>query len=85
MFFTGRIWIAQVVQIIVTIIGVAYGVVIVETFADEVEDWRKYWDDHYTQAEAQNISNKDWITYDEYDLTTTSDEQDVLDLIPERW
>ncbi|CAB9503709.1 expressed unknown protein [Seminavis robusta] len=83
--FSGRIFVGQVVQIIVTVIGIAYAVGWVKYGAQVVDDIRQDLDQNYTPEEVKNISNYEWVTYTQDDLRTSEQEETLLDLWPESW
>ena len=83
--FPGRVWVGQVVQIVVAIIGILYGIKLVDMIGDFIDEWRAEFSIHYKPLEIHEISIEDWATVTQDDLRVTDDEQDWLDTIPERW
>ena len=81
----GRIWIGLCVQVLVTGIGLFFGISYVVQWADFVDETRAIVGRHYTPQEVQNIPDRDWLTYTQDDLQVTPAEQELLDRIPERW
>lgn len=83
--YPGRIWVGQIVQIVVTIIGVAYGISSVDQYADDLEEHRKELGFKVTQKDANAMSSYEFSRLGYEELTVTDAEQDQLDALPEKW
>lgn len=83
--FSGRIFVGQVAQVVVTLIGVVFGFRYVEDMGDFSETARAMFNRNWTQSDAQNVSTREWATYSQADITITEEEVGILKTIPEKW
>lgn len=83
--YPGRIWVGQVSQIVVTIIGIVFAVRFILRVGEEIDERRQDLGRSFTQEELRNVTNEDWATFTIDDLSVTAEEQAQLDLLPERW
>ena len=82
---TGRVFVGQVVQLIVTVIGVAYGIKYVQGIADWIDETRAFYSPLLTPEQVKQVSNSEWVKYTQDDLRISDEAQKFLDLWPERW
>jgi hypothetical protein len=83
--FTGRLFVGQVVQLIVTIIGVVYAIEVVVFLGDAADEVRATFAPKYTTEEVKQISNSEWLTITQDDLRISEETESVLMYLPERW
>lgn len=83
--YPGRIWIGQLAQVVVTLVGTLYGVAAVFVVGGKIDTYREELGRSYTQAEVEDLSNYEWATITADELYVTSEEQFALDTMPERW
>ena len=83
--YPGRIWIGQVAQIVVTIMGVLYAGGAIVIAGGKIEDQRQELAQSLTQEEVEELSNYEWATITVDDLYVTSAEQALLDTLPTKW
>jgi hypothetical protein len=83
--FTGRIFVGQVVQVIVTIIGVVYGIESVKWLGDTIDEVRDEYAPKYTPEEVKQIPNSDWVAISQADLRLSEEAESFLMYWPERW
>ena len=83
--FTGRIFVGQVVQLIVTVIGVAYAIGSVKSMADLLDEVRAALSPAFTPEQVKQIPNSEWVSYTQEDLRIPDQVQSFLDFLPESW
>lgn len=83
--YPGRIWIGQIAQIVVSVVGIAFGAAFVKETGDSIEAEREELGRSWTQLDADKVSNKEWANLTPDDLFITPEEQLRLDALPERW
>ena len=83
--YPGRIWVGQVAQIVVTIVGIVFAVAFIFKWGERIDEERQALGSSYTQLEVEKISNEDWATITLDELIVTEDEKTALETIPERW
>jgi hypothetical protein len=83
--FTGRIFVGQVVQVIVTVIGVVYGIEWVKWLGDTIDEVRDEYAPKYTPDEIKQIPNSEWVAISQADLRLSEDAMSFLIYWPERW
>ena len=83
--YPGRIWIGQVSQIVVTIVGILFAGASILRLGESIDEERAELSSSFTNADVQDISNEEWATYTLDELVVTNEEQTILDLLPERW
>lgn len=70
---------------VVSVVLIAFGVAFVVDTGDSIEAEREELSKTWTQADAEEVSNKDWANVNPDDFLITPEEQLQLDLLPTRW
>ena len=83
--FSGRLWIGQLVQIVVAGILFFYGLSQIAEAGNLIDEIRAEVGQYYTAESVEAISDRDWVGYKQEDLRISENEQKLLDTIPERW
>lgn len=83
--YPGRIWVGQVVQVLVTIVGLSYGFKTVNDLSDELQELRQQLSDRVTQEEASRMTNFEFSRLTEDEMVVSLDDAKLLDRLPEKW
>lgn len=83
--YPGRIFVGQVAQIVVTIVGVLYAIALILQIGREIDEERAELGSSYTQEDVDRTSNYEWATVTLDELYVTDEEQTALDTLPHRW
>jgi hypothetical protein len=83
--YPGRIWIAQLAQVVVTIVLVLYAVAFIMGMGRRIDDLRDDLGHRLTPEEVEKLSNYEWATITVDDLYVSKEEQFLLDILPKRW